>query len=284
MAATKYRTVDVDGLKVFYREAGADDRPNLLLLHGFPTASYLFRDLMPLLSDRYHLVAPDIPGFGETEIPDRDKFSYTFENLTRVIDRFTEIVGLDRFAMYVFDYGAPIGFRLAVQHPERVTAIISQNGNAYAEGLSDGWTPIKAYWADPSAANRETVRTMIKPETTVMQYTSGVPDDELVPPDGYTLDNCYLARPGVDEIQLDLILDYASNVALYPEFQNYFRTHTPPLLAIWGKDDPFFLPPGAEAFTRDIPSAQVRFLDSGHFALATHPKEIASTIQEFLGK
>jgi pimeloyl-ACP methyl ester carboxylesterase len=283
MAATRYRTVDVDGLKVFYREAGTDDQPNLLLLHGFPTAGYLFRDLMPLLSDRYHLVAPDIPSFGETEIPSREEFNYTFENLTRVIGRFTEVVGLDRFAMYVFDYGAPIGFRLAVQHPDRITAIISQNGNAYNEGMSDGWTPIKAYWADPSPANREAVRTMIKPETTVMQYTSGVPDEALVPPDGYTLDNCYLARPGVDEIQLDLILDYASNAALYPEFQNYFRTHQPPLLAIWGKNDPFFLPPGAEAFKRDIPSAEVKFLDTGHFALATHPTEIASAIGEFLG-
>jgi pimeloyl-ACP methyl ester carboxylesterase len=284
MAETKYRSVDVDGLKVFYREAGSADAPSLLLLHGFPTASYLFRDLMLLLSDRYHLLAPDIPGFGETEIPDRHKFSYTFENLTRVIDRFTEILGVQRFAMYVFDYGAPIGFRLAMQHPERVTAIISQNGNAYEEGLSDGWAPMKAYWADPSPAHRDGIRTMLKPETTVMQYTSGVPDEALVSPDGYTLDNYYLARPDVDEIQLDLILDYASNTALYPAFQEYFRTHNPPLLAIWGKNDPFFLPPGAEAFKRDTPSAQVRFLDTGHFALVTHPNEIASAIGEFLGK
>jgi pimeloyl-ACP methyl ester carboxylesterase len=282
MAATMYRSVDVDGLKVFYREAGSAGAPTLLLLHGFPTASYLFRDLMPLLSDRYHLLAPDIPSFGETEIPDRDKFSYTFENLTRVIERFTEILGVDRFAMYVFDYGAPIGFRLAMQHPKHVTAIISQNGNAYEEGLSDGWTPMKAYWADPSQVRRDAVRTMIKPETTVMQYTSGVPDEALVPPDGYTLDNYYLARPGVDEIQLDLILDYASNTALYPAFQDYFRTHKPPLLAIWGRNDPFFLPPGAEAFKRDIPSAQVGFLDTGHFALATHPNEIATAVRGFL--
>ena len=284
MAATKYRTVDVDGLKVFYREAGSPDSPSVLLLHGFPTASYLFRDLMPLLSDGYHLLAPDIPSFGETEIPDRDKFSYTFENLTRVIHRFTEILRVDRYAMYVFDYGAPIGFRLAMQHPERVTAIISQNGNAYEEGLSGGWAPMKAYWADPSPVQRDALRTMIKPETTIMQYTTGVPDEALVSPDGYTLDNYYLARPNVDEIQLDLLLDYASNVALYPAFQEYFRTYQPPLLAIWGKNDPFFLPPGAEAFKRDIPSAQVTFLDTGHFALATHPDEIASTITEFLGK
>jgi pimeloyl-ACP methyl ester carboxylesterase len=283
MTETQYRSVDVDGLKVFYREAGPADAPTLLLLHGFPTASYLFRDLMSLLSDRFHLLAPDIPGFGETEIPDRHTFGYTFENLTRVIDRFTEILEVNRFAMYVFDYGAPIGFRLAMRHPERVTAIISQNGNAYEEGLSDGWAPMKTYWADPSPAHRDGVRSMVKPETTVMQYTSGVPDETLVSPDGYTLDNYYLARPDVDEIQLDLILDYASNTALYPAFQEYFRTYQPPLLAIWGKNDPFFLPPGAEAFRRDNPSAQVRFLDTGHFALATHPHEIASAIEEFLG-
>jgi pimeloyl-ACP methyl ester carboxylesterase len=283
MTATKYRSVDVDGLKVFYREAGPTDAPVLLLLHGFPTASYLFRDLMPLLSDRYRLLAPDIPGFGETEIPGRDTFSYTFDNLTRVIERFTETLGVERYAMYVFDYGAPIGFRLAIRHPERVTAIISQNGNAYEEGLSDNWEPIKAYWTDPSQAHRDGLRTMLKPETTVMQYTSGVPDETFVPPDGYTLDNYYLGRPGEDDIQLDLLLDYATNTALYPAFQEYFRSHTPPLLAIWGKNDPFFLPRGAEAFKRDIPSAEITLLDTGHFALATHPEEIASAIGRFLG-
>jgi pimeloyl-ACP methyl ester carboxylesterase len=284
MTATKYRSVDVDGLKVFYREAGPADAPVLLLLHGFPTASYLFRDLIPLLSDRYHPIAPDMPGFGETETPSRETFDYTFDNLTRVIERFTEILGLSRYAMYVFDYGAPIGFRLAVRHPERVTAIISQNGNAYEEGLSDGWAPMKAYWADPSTANRDALRTMLKPETTVMQYTNGVPDETLVPPDGYTLDNYYLARADEDEIQLDLLLDYATNTALYPTFQEYFRTHRPPLLAIWGRNDPFFLPQGAEAFKRDNPSAEVRFLDTGHFALASHPEEIATAIARFLGK
>jgi pimeloyl-ACP methyl ester carboxylesterase len=284
MTTTKYRSVDVDGLNVFYREAGPVDAPVLLLLHGFPTASYLFRDLMPLLSDRYRLIAPDIPSFGETEIPSRETFGYTFDNLTRVIERFTEILGLSRYAMYVFDYGAPIGFRLAVRHPERVTAIISQNGNAYEEGLSDGWEPMKAYWADPSPARRDALRMMLKPETTVTQYTSGVPDETSVPPDGYTLDNYYLARAGEDEIQLDLLLDYATNTALYPTFQEYFRTYRPPLLAIWGRNDPFFLPEGAEAFKRDIPSAQIIFLDTGHFALATHPDEIASAIEQFLGE
>ncbi len=284
MTATKYRSVDVDGLNVFYREAGPVDAPVLLLLHGFPTASYLFRDLMPLLSDQYRLIAPDIPSFGETDIPSRETFGYTFDNLTRVIERFTEILGLSRYAMYVFDYGAPIGFRLAVRHPERVTAIISQNGNAYEEGLSEGWEPMKAYWADPSPARRDALRMMLKPEATVMQYTSGVPDETAIPPDGYTLDNYYLARADEDEIQLDLLLDYATNTALYPTFQEYFRTYHPPLLAIWGRNDPFFLPQGAEAFKRDIPSAQVRFLDTGHFALATHPDEIASAIAQFLGQ
>src|ERR1700754_1708297 len=280
--ATEYRSVDVDGLEVFYREAGNPEQPTLLLLHGYPTASYLFHDLIPLLADRFHLLAPDIPGFGETELVPRSEFDYTFENLTDVIDRFTEIKQVDRYAMYVFDYGAPIGFRLAVRHPERITAIVSQNGNAYSEGLSSKWNPMKAYWADPFPANRDAVRVMLDPETTIMQYRTGVPDETTVSPDGYRLDNCYMARPGVDDIQLDLILDYGKNAALYPTFQEYFRTHRPPLLAIWGKNDPFFVPPGAEAFKRDIPDAQVRFLDTGHFALMTHTPEIAAAVGEFL--
>ncbi|MGP4014757.1 alpha/beta fold hydrolase [Saccharopolyspora sp. 5N708] len=282
MNAVTYRTVDVDGQKVFYRESGASDAPALLLLHGFPTSSHMFRELIPLLSDRFHLIAPDLPGFGQSDMPARDEFTYTFDNLADVIDRFTEVVGLDRFAIYVFDYGAPVGFRIAVRHPERITAIISQNGNAYVEGLSDGWNPIRAYWQDPSAANREAVRVFQAPETTVWQYTHGVPDEAFVSPDGYALDNAYLARPGADEVQLDLLLDYASNVARYPVFQEYFRTHQPPLLAVWGRNDPFFLPPGAEAFRRDIPGADIRFFDTGHFALETHRAEIAAAIREFL--
>jgi pimeloyl-ACP methyl ester carboxylesterase len=282
MDPTRYRKVDVDGLKVFYREAGSADRPTLLLLHGFPSAGHMFRDLIPLLADRFHLVAPDLPGFGQSDMPARGAFTYTFDNLARVIERFTEVIGLTRFAIYVFDYGAPTGLRLAARHPERITAIVTQNGNAYVEGLSEGWNPIRAYWENATPANRAALRTFLAPETTVWQYTHGVPDTTRVSPDGYSLDNFYLARPGADEVQLDLFGDYKSNVALYPAFQDYFRTHKPPLLAVWGKNDPFFLPPGAEAFKRDIPNAVVRFLDTGHFALETHAADVAAAIRGFL--
>jgi pimeloyl-ACP methyl ester carboxylesterase len=273
----------VDGLTVFYREAGAADAPTLLLLHGFPSSSHMFRDLIPLLADDFHLVAPDLPGFGKSAMPPPDEFEYTFDHLADVIDHFTEVIGLDRFAIYVFDYGAPVGFRIAARHPDRITAIISQNGNAYEEGLSDSWSPLQAYWKDPSPANRDAVRTMLQPETTIWQYTHGVTDLTRVSPDGYGLDNYYLARPGADEVQLDLMLDYASNIALYPAFHEYFRASRPPLLAVWGSNDPFFIPPGAEAFKRDIPEADVRFLPTGHFALETHVEEIAHAIIDFLG-
>ncbi len=282
MNAITYQTVPVDGVNIFYRETGAADAPALLLLHGFPSSSHMFRDLIPLLADRFHIVAPDLPGFGKSDMPPRDKFDYTFDNLARVIDRFTEVIGLHRFAIYVFDYGAPTGFRIAAKHPERITAIISQNGNAYVEGLSDGWNPIRTYWQDPSVANRNALRAMLTPETTRWQYTHGVPDAAAVSPDGSSLDDFYLARPGADEVQLDLFGDYKSNVALYPAFQSYFRDHKPPFLAVWGKNDPFFLPPGAEAFKRDIPGAVIRFFDTGHFALETHAAEIAASIREFL--
>jgi pimeloyl-ACP methyl ester carboxylesterase len=279
MTTIAYRTANVDGFKIFYREAGAPGAPKLLLLHGFPSASHMFRDLIPLLADRFHVVAPDLPGFGNSDTPSPD---HTFDRLADTIDRFTDVVGFDRYAVYVFDYGAPTGFRLAARHPDRITAIISQNGNAYEEGLSDGWTPVRAYWEDASAANREALRAFLKPETTVWQYTHGVPDGVSVSPDGYSLDNFYLSRPGADEVQLDLLGDYKSNVALYPVFQDYFRTHRPPLLAVWGKNDPFFLPAGAEAFKRDIPGAVVRFLDTGHFALETHAVDVAAAIRDFL--
>jgi len=242
----------------------------------------MFRELIPRLADKFHVIAPDLPGFGQSDMPSREKFGYTFDNIARVVERFTEIVGFDRFALYVFDYGAPTGFRLAVRHPERITAIISQNGNAYEEGLSEGWNPIRAYWKDASESNRKALRAFLTPETTRWQYTHGVPDPTTVSPDGQNLDNFYLGRPGADEVQLDLFGDYKSNVALYPSFQQYFRTHKPPLLAVWGKNDPFFLPPGAEAFRRDIPEAEVRFFDTGHFALETHCSEIAKVIGEFL--
>ncbi len=282
MGTVTFRKVDVDGIRVFYREAGPNAAPTILLLHGFPTAGHMFRDLIPQLADRFRLVAPDLPAFGQSDMPARGTFTYTFENIANVIDRLTEVIGLRRFAVYVFDYGAPVGFRLAMRRPERITAIISQNGNAYEEGLSAGWNPIRAYWEVPSQANREALRTLLSPETTVWQYTHGVPDPTSVSPDGYSLDNFYLARPGADEVQLDLLGDYKSNVALYPAFQQYFRTSRPPLLAVWGKNDPFFLPPGAEAFRRDIPGAVVRFFDTGHFALETHAHEIAATIRDFV--
>jgi pimeloyl-ACP methyl ester carboxylesterase len=284
MTKIHYGKADVDGFKVFYREAGRTDAPPLLLLHGFPTAGHMFRELIPALADRFHVIAPDLPGFGQSDMPSRDTFSYTFAKLAEVIERFTEVIGLARFAIYAFDYGAPTGFRLAVRHPERITAIISQNGNAYEEGLSDGWNPIRAYWKEASEANRKALRDFLSPETTIWQYTHGVADTSVVSPDGYSLDNFYLARPGAHEVQLDLIGDYKNNVAMYPEFQAYFRKHKPPLLAVWGKNDPFFLPPGAEAFKRDIPDAEVRFFDTGHFALETHCDEIAAVIRDFLAR
>jgi pimeloyl-ACP methyl ester carboxylesterase len=284
MTEIAYRTADVDGLSVFYREAGAADAPTLLLLHGFPSSSHMFRELIPLLADEFHLVAPDLPSFGKSDMPEPDKFDYTFDHLADVIDRFTEVLGLDRFAIYVFDYGAPVGFRIAARHPDRITAIITQNGNAYTDGLSDGWAPVQAYWKDPSPANREAVAAMVQPETTIWQYTHGVPDVTRVSPDGYGLDNYYLARPGADEIQLDLLLNYASNIEQYPAWQEYFRTSQPPLLAVWGSNDPFFIPPGAEAFKRDIRGADVRFVPTGHFALETHVDEIAAAIIDFLGR
>src|SRR5271155_1800809 len=281
MTTINYRSVEVDGLNIFYREAGRANAPTLLLLHGFPTAGHMFRDLIPLLADSFHLVAPDLPGFGQSDMPSRNAFKYTFDNLAETIDRFTDIIGLKRFAIYIFDYGAPVGLRIALKHPERITAIVSQNGNAYEEGLSDAWNPIRTYWLEPTQANRDALRNFLAPETTLFQYTHGVSDPSLVSPDGSSLDDHYLARPGAHEAQLDLLLDYASNVALYPQFQAYFRKHKPPFLAVWGKNDPFFLPAGAEAFKRDIPNADVLFFDTGHFALETHCDEIATAMRDF---
>lgn len=279
---THFKTVNVDGTEIFYREAGDRGRPAVLLLHGFPSSSHMFRDLIPQLADRYHVIAPDLPGFGQSAMKPRDAFSYTFENIADVIDRFTEVAGLTRFAIYIFDYGAPVGLRIAVKHPERITAIITQNGNSYLEGLSDAFSPVQAYWTDPSEKNRTGLRGFLAPATTLFQYTHGVTDPSQVSPDGRNLDDFYLARPGADEIQLDLLLDYASNVASYPAFQAYFRKHQPPLLAVWGKNDPFFIPPGAEAYERDLPKAEIRFFDTGHFALETHANEIGAAIRQFL--
>jgi len=279
-----YRTAIAGPATVFYREAGDPRHPTILLLHGFPTSSHMFRNLIPLLADRYHVVAPDLPGFGFTVAPDRPAFTYSFDNLTKVIGAFVEAVGLERFAIYVFDYGAPVGFRLALANPDRVTAIISQNGNAYEEGLSGGWSPIRRYWQDPTPANRQELRSFLTPEATRWQYSHGVANESEIAPESYTLDSALLARPGNEDIQLDLFLDYASNVGLYPKFQAYFAQRKPPLLAVWGKNDPFFLPPGAEAFKRDNPHAEVHFFDTGHFGLETHAAEIASEMRDFLGR
>lgn len=280
----RHLTVTVEGHRVFYREAGDPKHPTLLLLHGFPSSSHMFRNLIPLLEDRFHVVAPDLLGFGFSDAPDRTRFKYTFDNLARIIEGFTDAVSLDRYAMYVFDYGAPVGFRLALARPDCVTAIVSQNGNAYEEGLSTGWDPIQKYWREPTAENREALRALLTFEATKWQYVHGVPDETLVAPESYALDFTLLSRPGIDEIQLDLFLDYANNVALYPKFHDYFAAKRPPFLAVWGKNDPFFLPAGAEAFRRDNPNAEVHFYDTGHFALETHAVEIATVMRSFLGK
>jgi pimeloyl-ACP methyl ester carboxylesterase len=279
-----YRNAVVDGHKIFYREAGPAQAPAVLLLHGFPSSSHMFRNLIPMLAARYRVIAPDLPGFGFSDAPDRAKFKYSFDNLAKVIDGFTQAVGLARYAIYVFDYGAPVGFRLALSHPERITAIVSQNGNAYEEGLSAGWNPIQQYWKAPTEENRAALRAFLTPATTRWQYVHGVTDETLVAPEAWELDAALLARPGNDEIQLDLFLDYANNVALYPEIHKYLRRKQPPLLVVWGRNDPFFLPAGAEAFRRDDPNAEVIFLETGHFALETHAGAIAQAILGFLGR
>jgi len=282
---TSFHHVQADGVRVFYREAGPADAPALLLLHGYPTSSHMFRELIPRMATRYRVIAPDLPGFGFTEVPPQRNYRYSFTALAVTMEAFVEALGLKRYALYVFDYGAPVGFRLACGHPRRVCAIVSQNGNAYEEGLSDAWAPIRQYWENPSAENREAVRqAVLTPAGTKWQYTHGVADPDSVAPESYTLDQSLLERPGNTGIQLDLFLDYASNVKLYPQFQSYFREFHPPLLAIWGRHDPFFLPPGAEAYRRDNPNATVEFLDTGHFALETHVEEIAAAMHRLLGR
>lgn len=281
--STHYKFKKIGDAEVFYREAGPTDAPVILLLHGFPSASHMFRDLIPRLADRYRVIAPDLPGFGQTRTPPRGEFDYSFDRLADVIGGFVEAMSLDDYALYIFDYGAPVGLRLAMRHPERVAAIISQNGNAYLDGFSDQWGPWEAYWRDASAANREACRPSLSPDTIRnWQYGTGT-DPERLSPDGYELDIAYMARPGAEEIQLDLIRDYRNNVALYPDFQSYFRTHQPPLLAVWGRHDPAFIPAGAEAYLRDLPKAEVHLLDTGHFALETHADEIAELMRDFLG-
>ncbi len=276
------RTIEADGVNIFYREAGPKDAPVIVLLHGFPASSFQYRGLAPRLADRFRVIAPDLPGFGFTEVPESRSYEYTFANLAHTINVFLEALSLTRYALYVFDYGAPIGFRIATAHPERVTAIVSQNGNAYEEGLGDAWQPIQKYWREPTRENRETLRKALGPAGIRSQYLDGVAHPERVDPVGYTLDVALMERPGNMDIQLDLFLDYRNNVELYPTFQKYFRAFAPPLLAIWGKNDPFFTPPGAEAFKRDLPNAQVELIDTGHFALETNLDNIVRSMRLFL--
>jgi pimeloyl-ACP methyl ester carboxylesterase/alkylhydroperoxidase family enzyme len=285
-----YQTVSIpdrragSSLKLFYREAGPKDAPVVLLLHGFPSSSHQYRGLIDRLSDKYRVIAPDLPGFGFSDAPDAKTFAYTFDHLAEVIESFTDALNLTRYALHVFDYGAPVGFRLAVSRPERVAALISQNGNAYEEGLSDGWNPIRAYWENANEENRNNLRAFLQAGTTQFQYQHGEADTTRIAPESYTLDQHFLDRAGNDEIQLDLFGDYKSNVAAYPKFHEYFRAHKPPTLAVWGKNDPFFLPAGAEAFRRDIPEAEIQFVDAGHFPLEAHLNEVALSIRAFLAR
>ena len=281
-SAVNYRKVQVEGLNIFYREAGQKDAPVVLLLHGYPTSSHMYRNLIPILSEKYHVIAPDLIGFGFSDAPHYKSFNYTFDNLTKYMQGFVDLLGLKRFAIQVFDYGAPVGFRLAVANPEKITGIISQNGNAYEEGLSGGWEPIQKYWAEPTEENRNNLKGMSTAETTQWQYFTGVSDKSLVAPESYSLDQFFLDRDENGEIQLDLFKDYATNVALYPTFHKYLKESQVPLLAVWGDKDPFFLPPGAEAFKKDLPNAIVKFFDTGHFALETHVNEIGEEILTFL--
>jgi pimeloyl-ACP methyl ester carboxylesterase len=276
------RTIQADGVNIFYREAGAPDAPAILLMHGFPTSSHMFRNLIPLLATKYRVIAPDLPGFGFTEVPAARNYQYTFDNLANTMEAFLQAIKLDKFALYVFDYGAPVGLRLAAAKPERITALISQNGNAYLEGLSDGWTPMRKHWADPNEENTKVMRGFLTPEATKWQYTHGVPDPASVAPESYTLDSALMARPGNIDIQLELFYDYRKNLELYPVFQAFFRKAQMPTLAIWGKNDPFFTPPGAEAYRRDNPNATVQLLDTGHFALETHVEVIGKAIHALL--
>ncbi len=281
-----HKSAKIGDLDIFYREAGPKDAPALLLLHGFPTSSQMFRNLIPALGDQYHVVAPDYPGYGHSSMPLHDKFSYTFDNLAKVIDGFTEQIGLSKYALYVQDYGAPVGYRLAASHPDRITAIVVQNGNAYDEGLdNDFWKPIKAYWKEPdSRKKRDAIRNLLTYDATKWQYTTGVKNPELVSPDGAAHDQFLLDRKGNDEIQLDLFLSYGSNPPLYPKWQEYFRKHQPPMLIVWGNNDQIFPPAGAEPYKRDLKTLEFHLLDAGHFALESNGDEIAALMRAFLGK
>jgi len=279
-----YLNIKANGLNIFYREAGPKDAPVILLLHGYPTSSHMFRNLIPILDGKYHVIAPDLPGFGFSDAPSHDKFNYTFDNMAKTMQAFIDELGLKHFALYIFDYGAPTGLRLAMANPEKITAIISQNGNAYVEGLSTGWNPIQRYWENPTQANRDSLKDFVSKEATWYQYHEGVSDPSLIAPESYTMDQHFLDRPGNIDIQLDLLLSYRTNVAMYPEFQAYFRKYQPPFLAVWGNKDPYFLPAGAEAYKRDLPKATVKFYNTGHFALETNAQDIGNDILNFLGE
>jgi pimeloyl-ACP methyl ester carboxylesterase len=278
-----YRNIKANGLNIFYREAGRKDAPTILLLHGYPTSSHMYRNLIPILSNQYHVLAPDLPGFGYSDAPDYLQFNYTFDNLANTMQAFINQLRLERFAIYIFDYGAPTGLRLALTNPGRITGIISQNGNAYEEGLSSEWNPIQKYWKEPSQANRDALKDFVSKEATWYQYHQGVSDPGLIAPETYTLDQHFLDRLGNINIQLDLVKDYRTNVAMYPKFQAYFREYQPKLLAVWGNKDPYFLAAGAEAYKRDNPNVTVKFYNTGHFALETNVKEIGRDVLNFLG-
>lgn len=279
----RYRTVNIDGVDVFYREAGPKDAPVILLLHGFPSSSHMYRNLIPALADRYRVIAPDYPGFGNSAMPERDAFDYSFANYATIVRKLAETLGVDRYGLYVFDYGA-VGFRLASQYPDRVTALVIQNCNAYDEGIAGFWDPIKAYWKTGGSEEREAIRWLTSRKATDWQYTNGVSDTSLVSPDGPAHDQGGMDRPGNQEIQLDLFYNYRTNIVLYPDWQRYFREHRPPTLVIWGENDEIFVKAGADPYRRDNPDAEVHLFDTGHFALETHGAEIASLTSEFLGR
>lgn len=281
---THYRTATIDGVEVFYREAGPQDAPVVVLLHGFPSSSHMFRNLIPALADRYRVIAPDYPGFGQSAVPSRSQFSYSFARYAEIVDGLLASLGAERYALYVQDYGAPVGYRLALRHPERVTALVVQNGNAYEEGLKDFWQPIKAYWADGSSVHRDALRVGLTPAATRAQYVGGVRDPSRVAPDNWVHDQALLDRPGVDEIMLDLFRDYASNVELYPRFQAFFRTRRPPTLIVWGANDVIFPAEGARPYLRDLPDAELHLLDTGHFALEDQGEQIAALMHDFLDR
>jgi pimeloyl-ACP methyl ester carboxylesterase len=275
---TSTSTITADGVSIFYREAGAENAPVMLLLHGFPSSSHQFRNLIPILATQYHVIAPDMPGFGFSNVPAERNYKYTFDNLAKTMQAFLEKIGVKKFSVYIFDYGAPVGLRLALANPENVEAMVSQNGNAYEEGLGEFWAPLKKYWADPSKENRDALRPFMEFDATKWQYTVGVPQPDLVAPESYTLDATLMQRPGNIDIQLDLFLDYGNNILLYPSFHAYFKKSQVPMLSIWGKNDPIFTPPGAEAFKRDNQNVTVELIDTGHFALETHCDYIGERI------